>query len=120
MVLRVVSCAPYRDCFPSAHSSLPFTDQTAVGIDPNDLAALTVQNELKAAWLALCPADAARITIVPSIQDAMAAVRSGTEGTEKNTHTLVTGSLLLVGGVMSHLRDEGALDDALLSVRSQG
>jgi folylpolyglutamate synthase len=71
-------------------------DLTAHAIDPNDLAALATQHQLRDAWLALNPAfDAARVHAVPSIQHAVNIV----EGLgEKNV--LVAGSLHLVGGVM--------------------
>lgn len=36
--------------------------------------------------------------------------------THARVHVLVAGSLHLVGGVMAHLRDAGALDERLLSV----
>jgi folylpolyglutamate synthase len=71
-------------------------DLTAHAIDPNDLAALATQRQLRDAWLALNPAfDAERVHALASIQHAVNIV--DTLG-EKNV--LVAGSLHLVGGVM--------------------
>jgi len=71
-------------------------DLTAAAIDPNDLAALATQRQLRDAWLAINPGyDPEKVHAVPSIQHAVNIV----DGLgQKNV--LVAGSLHLVGGVM--------------------
>ncbi|KAK0555349.1 Folylpolyglutamate synthetase [Tilletia horrida] len=92
-------------------------DLTSKAVDPADLEALTIQNQLKDAWLSLVGSgddEAAKVHVLPSIEDALLLVKEG-NGAEE-TQVLVSGSLHLVGGVMAHLREEGLLDDELRSV----
>jgi len=82
-----------------------------------------VQRELEAAWLTLRPRDAAKVQVQPSSEEALRRVRQLAAAPEAQqahvkTDVLVTGSLLLVGGVMAHLKDAGDLDDALVSTRT--
>ena len=107
------------------------SDLLSKAVDAKDLAAMTVQRELLAAWrelLALPPAadDAgslhaedphgARASVVPSIEDAMAQARAAGASAEEPAAVLVCGSLHLVGGVMAHLQQHGALDERLASM----
>ncbi|KAN0061144.1 Folylpolyglutamate synthetase [Thecaphora frezii] len=98
------------------------SDLTSKAIDPNDLSALTVQRDLEAAWSQLLGSEgaSAQVLIKASIQDAIAHVReqAAHESIEAAQSVLVTGSLHLVGGVMAHLKQEGSLDDSLVSTVS--
>lgn len=74
--------------------------------DPTSLVDLTVQQELASTWAALNSSlpdepikSAAKVHILRSIQDAIQLVRS--EAKKGEVDVLVTGSLLLVGGVFS-------------------
>ncbi|CEH12036.1 bifunctional protein [Ceraceosorus bombacis] len=125
-------------------------DLTAGGLDAREVEALTVQNELRRAWLDLRKDFATRaraaagtagaedgedqeeeeeeVLVLPSIEDALNACvaaaaaaaapapATATKGQERGGSVFVTGSLLLVGGVMAHLQKWGALDEALVSV----
>ncbi|PWN39028.1 FolC bifunctional protein [Ceraceosorus guamensis] len=115
-------------------------DLTAGGLDAKEVEALTVQNELRRAWLDLRRDSAMRaraavagakdaaeeeeeeeeeeILVLPSIEDALNAcvAAAAARGQERGGSVFVTGSLLLVGGVMAHLQKWGALDEALNSV----
>lgn len=104
--------------------------------DPTQLAALTVQHDLRSEWLrslgmAADSPYAERIHVCRSIEEALngitglAAVSGSSSGMKEDglqicdprpVHTLVTGSLLLVGGVMAHLKQAGRLDEALVGV----
>lgn len=71
-------------------------DLTAAAIDPDDLAALATQRQLRDAWLALNPGFSPdKVHAVPSIQHAVNIVRD-----IGKANVLVAGSLHLVGGVM--------------------
>ncbi|CAD6885235.1 unnamed protein product [Tilletia controversa] len=92
-------------------------DLTSKAVDPADLSALTVQRDLSDAWRELVgssPEEGSRVHVLPSIEDAMVLAREGERG--EDTDVLVSGSLHLVGGVMAHLQEEGALDSELRSV----
>lgn len=97
-----------------AHTALSFfptTDLTSKAIDPSDLQALSVQRELQSAWQELTGSTSSPVVqVLPSIEDAIQSVGELGGG---ETHVLVAGSLHLVGGVMSHLKDQGALDEKL-------
>ena len=58
----------------------------------------------------------ARASVVPSIEDAMAQARAAGASAEEPAAVLVCGSLHLVGGVMAHLQQHGALDERLASM----
>lgn len=85
------------------------SDLTSVldGTQPN----LDAQNALASAWKALYPSSATSVYVMPTIEDAVHLVMEKGQGSE----ALVTGSLHLVGGVMSHLVAMGELDDNLCS-----
>ncbi|KAL1411354.1 Folylpolyglutamate synthetase [Vanrija albida] len=71
-------------------------DLTSAAIDPDDLAALATQRQLRDAWLALNPGfDDKKVHAVASIEHAVNIVRGLGE-----RRVLVAGSLHLVGGVM--------------------
>lgn len=89
-------------------------DMTSKAVDPADLEAMSVQRELQAAWKELTAHDD-HVKVLPSIEDAMDVVEQN--GNEQDV--LVAGSLHLVGGVMSHLKDRGALDDKLEAVHER-
>lgn len=85
-------------------------------VDSTELQTLAVQRELRDAWLELSGGKAnvgASVEVLPSIEDAMAAVPLSAK---QKQHVLVAGSLHLVGGVMSHLKEAGALNDDLEAV----
>jgi folylpolyglutamate synthase len=78
------------------------TDLTTLAIAPDDLAALTTQQELAKAWSSLVPTfpDSA-IHVLPSIQHAVDVVRGlRLDDGGPLVHVLVAGSLHLVGGVI--------------------
>lgn len=90
---------------------------------------MVVQRELLTAWrslLQLPPADSdaasmhvtdphgARATVTPSIEHALQQARAHDA---EPIDILVCGSLHLVGGVMAHLREAGAVDERLMSIR---
>lgn len=94
-------------------------DLTNKMVDSTELRTLAVQTELRDAWVQLAgslPGIKDRVKVLPSIEDAMSAVPKQGEG--KQQQVLVAGSLHLVGGVMSHLKDAGALDDKLESIHA--
>lgn len=119
-------------CTNVTYSSLGFSsDLTSKALDPDDLSALSIQRELKAAWLELAGTGAGpgsgagrrgeeeeekRVQIWPTIEDAIKAVAAFQARERTHAHVLVAGSLHLVGGVMSHLKDAGALDEKLEAV----
>ena len=107
---RVVFCTntPYR---PSATRS--GGDLTNNMVDSNEVQSLAVQRDLEAAWKQLAGAEGSEVHVLPSIEDALALVP--TDG-QKKQQVMVAGSLHLVGGVMSHLKDAGALDEKLEAV----
>ena len=92
--------------------SASLADLTSKAVDPTDLEAMSVQRELKAAWQNLVgpETDTSNVHVLPSIEDAIDASFRTQEGAQ---NVLVAGSLHLVGGVMSHLKQRGALDDKL-------
>jgi folylpolyglutamate synthase len=81
-----------------ADSQVALADLTSVAEGPDDK--LVTQHSLKDAFLSLNPSfPPAKIHVLPSIEAATQALRSGRdEGAP--LHVLVTGSLHLVGGVM--------------------
>jgi folylpolyglutamate synthase len=92
-------------------------DLVSKAVDPSDLSALTVQRELQQAWNGLVGDEShGQVQILPSIQHAIEIVESQDKKEGADSHVLVTGSLHLVGGVMSHLKDRGLLDEALVSI----
>ncbi|EPQ26038.1 uncharacterized protein PFL1_06491 [Pseudozyma flocculosa PF-1] len=98
------------------------SDLASKAIDPNDLSALVVQRDLESAWKSLLGSGSPgpEVLIKASIQDAIGHVREVARkaGDGVTQDVLVTGSLHLVGGVMAHLKEEGSLDDALVSTVS--
>lgn len=70
---------------------------------------LAPQENMQKAWQKVYPLS--HSAVVPSIQDAI-------EEMEKrgSSHILICGSLHLVGGVMSHLKDAHLLDDNLNAI----
>lgn len=117
-------------CTNVTYSSRGFSsDLTSKALDPEDLSALSIQRELKAAWLELAASGSGperqreeeeRVQIWPTIEDAIKAVAASQSQAQAQTqpqaHVLVAGSLHLVGGVMSHLKDAGSLDEKLEAV----
>lgn len=87
-------------------------DMTSKAVDPADLEAMSVQRELRDAWKELTQSDEG-VQVLPSIEDAMDVVG---QQQKEGQDVLVAGSLHLVGGVMSHLKDKGGLDDKLEAV----
>ncbi|CAO1613694.1 unnamed protein product [Sympodiomycopsis kandeliae] len=88
-------------------------DLTSKAVDPSDLEAMSIQRDLQAAWNELTQsASADQVKVLPSIEDAFELIKSQVQ----NHDVLVAGSLHLVGGVMSHLKDSGALDEKLEAV----
>jgi len=61
---------------------------------------------MQRAWQKVYPESQSKV--VPSIQDAVEEVKQ-----RQAHHVLVCGSLHLVGGIMSHLKDAHLLDDGL-------
>lgn len=62
---------------------------------------LTVQNELKAAWISLIPSfPESNAKVLPSIQHALQHVKEVSSTCTGKIDILVTGSLHLVGGVI--------------------
>lgn len=82
-------------CLPAQLTSLDFVNSN---IDPAALKELTLQTRLGDAWKSLDPE--AEVAVLPSIQDAINHVRRKGE-----VQVLVTGSIHLVGGVISTLED---------------
>jgi len=79
-------------------STIEFTQK---GLDEQDLAQLKSQTDLANAWKKLIPSfPDDRIHIVPSIQHAVNIVESMRASGEYPVDVLVTGSLLLVGGLI--------------------
>ena len=78
------------------------TDLTAVAGEVS----LEPQRNMQQAWAKVYPSSSS--TVLSSIQEAVEAMDG-----EQAQHVLVCGSLHLVGGVMSHLKDAGLLDEAL-------
>lgn len=70
---------------------------------------LEPQENMQRAWQKVYPESSSKV--VPSIQDAVEEVKQ-----RQAHHILVCGSLHLVGGVMSHLKDAKLLDDSLNAV----
>ena len=64
---------------------------------------------MQRAWQKVYPESQSKV--VASIQDAVEEVRQ-----QQTHHVLVCGSLHLVGGVMSHLKDAQLLNDSLNAV----
>lgn len=94
-------------------------DMVSNTTDKTELAALTIQHELRDEWLRLlhipAASSAARaVQAVASLEDALRGVAATAHG--EPSHTLVSGSLLLVGGVIAHLKDVARVDDTLTSV----
>ena len=81
--------------------ALPGVDYTSRLIPAVDTDRVKVQSELAAAWLSLIPKFSKdNVRVLPSIEHAIKAVRGiNSEGNE-GVDILVTGSLLLVGGVI--------------------
>ncbi|PVG03448.1 FolC bifunctional protein [Serendipita vermifera] len=74
---------------------------TQKGLDEADLAQLKTQTDLANAWKDLVPAFAKeQIHVVPSIEHAVHLVNKARKDTGKPVDALVTGSLLLVGGLI--------------------
>ena len=67
--------------------------------DPAEVAALKAQNTMAQVWRSLHPDSSPRV--LPSIEDAIALVQALSEDGARPVDVLVTGSLHLVGGVMS-------------------
>lgn len=92
-------------------------DLTNKMVDSGELESLTVQKQLRDAWLELTGASEDSVMVLPSVQDALQEIP--TQGDSKQQqHVLVAGSLHLVGGVMCHLKNAGALDDKLEALHS--
>ncbi|CAG7848502.1 Folylpolyglutamate synthase; AltName: Full=Folylpoly-gamma-glutamate synthetase; Short=FPGS; AltName: Full=Tetrahydrofolylpolyglutamate synthase; Short=Tetrahydrofolate synthase [Serendipita indica DSM 11827] len=71
------------------------------GLDQADLDQLKTQTELANAWLELCPSfSREKVHVLPSIQHAVKLAHHLRETQEKPVDVLVTGSLLLVGGLI--------------------
>ncbi|KAI0976768.1 tetrahydrofolylpolyglutamate synthase [Xylaria arbuscula] len=77
--------------------------------DPVAIKALTAQHAFAAKWAALDPT--AKITVVPTIEDAINHVRGlgASVGEKQTVQALITGSLHLVGGALSILEGADAL-----------
>ncbi|KAI0030714.1 FolC bifunctional protein [Vararia minispora EC-137] len=76
-------------------------DLTAVGIPEDELKHLTVQHELASAWKALAPDfPHDRVHVLPSIEHAVRLIQNVAGSGSNSTDILVTGSLLLVGGMI--------------------
>jgi len=70
-------------------------------LDEKDLAQLRTQTDLATAWKELIPSFSEdHIHIVPSIQHAVNIVEAMRKSCDKPVDALVTGSLLLVGGLI--------------------
>lgn len=71
--------------------------------DAADVAALKSQNVMAETWRKLHPGSESMAAprVLPSIEDAIALVQSLSEDGARPVDVLVTGSLHLVGGVMS-------------------
>lgn len=73
----------------------------SVSVDPADLETLRTQTELAKAWSQLLPAfPKGNIHVLPSIEHAVRLVRRLRDENRKSVDVLVTGSLLLVGGLI--------------------
>ncbi|UZJ53285.1 hypothetical protein CBS101457_002605 [Exobasidium rhododendri] len=85
------------------------------GVSAGDLTAvageisLDPQKNMQAAWKKVYPSSTS--TVLPSIQDAIEEI----QGSDIE-HVLVCGSLHLIGGVMSHLKEANLLDESLNGV----
>lgn len=96
------------------------SDLLSRAIDTHDLEAMTLQRELLASWSILLnipgnelnvESNGNRAQVLPSIEHAMTFMH------QRNVdHVFVCGSLHLVGGVMAHFKDQGAVDDRLQAV----
>jgi folylpolyglutamate synthase len=74
-------------------------------LDEKDLAQLKTQTDLATAWKGLIPSFSEdHIHIVPSIQHAVNIVEVMRKSRDKPVDALVTGSLLLVGGLIEVAR----------------
>ncbi|PWN30430.1 FolC bifunctional protein [Jaminaea rosea] len=110
---RIVFCTniPYR---PGARSGGDLTNNM---VDSNEVQSLSVQRDLQSAWAQLVkPAAVDNVHVLPSIEDALDTFKG--PSSLKRQHVMVAGSLHLVGGVMSHLKDAGALDEKLEAVQA--
>ena len=68
-------------------------------VDPRDLEVLATQHELAAVWKQLTPEGTAPVHVLPSIEDAVSLARGLAKSADVDV--LVTGSLILVGGVFA-------------------
>lgn len=79
--------------------------------DPKEIENLTMQRAFAEKWSALDPA--AKVSVVPSIEEAINTARSLAEtelkGEDEKVHALITGSLHLVGGALQILENADAL-----------
>lgn len=74
---------------------------------------LEAQETIQKAWKVLDKDIKTKSDVLPSIEEAIQAVN---QQKAENHYVLVCGSLHLVGGVMSHLKDVGLLDESLNGV----
>lgn len=81
------------------------TDLTAVAGEVS----LAPQENMQKAWQRVYPSS--HSIVVSSIQDAIEELEK-----RQSNHILVCGSLHLVGGLMSHLKDAHLLDDSLNAI----
>jgi folylpolyglutamate synthase len=87
-------------------ASIAFTDSelpefTSASVNPADLETLGTQTELANAWSQVTPAfPKENVHILPSIEHAVKLVRRLRGEYDKPVDALVTGSLLLVGGLI--------------------
>ncbi|WFD34037.1 tetrahydrofolate synthase [Malassezia cuniculi] len=93
------------------------SDLVSRAIDSDDLEKMTVQRELLAAWSRLLDIPSSELKLeaqdtvaeaLPSIEHAIGRMRD-----QNIDSVFVCGSLHLVGGVMAHLQEQGALDEQL-------
>lgn len=77
--------------------------------DPEAIKKLTVQRQFAERWAALDPK--AKVSVVPSIEEALIYARHLTEGLKEGetVQAFVTGSLHLVGGALGILEGADAL-----------
>lgn len=80
---------------------ISLSEFTQKGLDEKDLAQLKTQTDLAAAWKELVPSfPEDHIHVLPSIQHAVNVVGRVRKANERPVDVLVTGSLLLVGGLI--------------------
>lgn len=95
------SCTPLPTHLLTSFNNF-LADLTTHMVEPETLKSLTVQNELKSAWLDLANAvktSPTQVHVLPSIQHAVELIGQEAEKKPEGADVLVTGSLHLIGGV---------------------